>query len=471
MLKTALLVLSGNAFSSFLLLLRNLLVARLISVEDYGIAATFALSMAVVEMATTVGLHQLIVQDDKGDDPDLQAGLQGFHLLRGVLSGAVLFLLAHPIALFLGIPDVAWAYQVMAVVPVMQGFIHFDVYRFHRTMKFLPLILSTAAPALLSVLLVWPFYRIFGGYEVMLYAYLVQWGGISVASHFVAQRPYRLVLDRNIMTYALQFGWPLLINNMFLLAVFQGEKLVVGREMGMISLAILAMGFTLTLTPILVASRSLQTFFLPQLSAYKGDRERFGYLAMVTLQVGTVGGLLFVLAVVFWGGPLVSFMFGEKYAVLIPLLSWLSILQALRLFKEGFATVALSQGHTLDTMIGNVFRVLSIPLSWFVAVSGGSLLTIIWIGIVAEIIAYLVMSGRIVYHSKLHLQPIILLVGGSVVFLAGAVARTAMVETSMVGSSLLSAGIVVMLFLNVAAMGALRRYVVERKIYSSKEDD
>jgi O-antigen/teichoic acid export membrane protein len=460
MLKSALLVLSGNAFSSVLLLLRNLLVARLISVEDYGIAATFALSMAVVEMATTIGLHQLIVQDDNGDDPDLQAGLQGFHLLRGIFSGVVLVLLAHPIALFLGIPDVAWAYQVMALVPVMRGFIHFDVYRFHREMKFLPLLSSTAVPALLSVLLIWPFYQLFGGYQVMLYAYLVQWGGMSVASHLVAQRPYRLVLDRDIMVRALRFGWPLLINNMLLLAVFQGEKLIVGREMGMTSLAILAMGFTLTLTPVLVASRSLQTFFLPQLSASKNDREQFGYLAMVTLQVGTVGGLVLVLAVVFWGPPLVTFMFGEKYAALNPLLVWLSILQALRLLKAGCAIVALSQGHTLDTMIGNVFRTLSMPLSWFVASSGGSLLTIIWIGIAAEMIAYLVMTGRVVYRAKLGLQPIILLVGGATTFLVGAI-----ITAEMAGpNTAVSAGFVGLLFLNIVAMGALRRYVLERKL-------
>lgn len=464
MLKSAMLVLSGNAFSSFLLLLRNLLVARLISVEDYGIAATFALSMAVVEMMSSFGLQQLIVQDDKGDDPDVQAGLQGFHLLRGVLSGVVLVLLAHPIALFLGIPDVAWAYQVMALIPVMRGFIHFDVYRFHRDMEFLPLLMSTAVPAMISVLLVWPFYKFFGGYEVMLYAYLVQWGGMAIASHVVALRPYRLVLDRGIMIHALRFGWPLLINNMLLLAVFQGEKLIVGRELGMTSLAILAMGFTLTLTPVLVGARSLQTFFLPQLAACKGDRERFGSLAMATLQIGTAGGLVFVLSVVFWGAPLVTFMFGDKYAALIPLLIWLSILQALRLFKAGCATVALSQGHTLDTMIGNVFRVLSMPLSWYVAVSGGSLLVIIWIGIVAESVAYLVMTGRIVYLAKLRLKPTIILVSGSLFFLVIAIARVGMAESSAVGSFLVSAGFIVLLFLNIAAMGDLRRYILGRKL-------
>ena len=44
MIRKALALLSGNAFGSLMLLVRNLVVARLISVEDYGIAATFAIS-------------------------------------------------------------------------------------------------------------------------------------------------------------------------------------------------------------------------------------------------------------------------------------------------------------------------------------------------------------------------------------------------------------------------------------------
>ena len=56
MLRSALLILSGNAAASILTLARNLIVARLISVENYGIAATFAIAMAVVEMASALGI-------------------------------------------------------------------------------------------------------------------------------------------------------------------------------------------------------------------------------------------------------------------------------------------------------------------------------------------------------------------------------------------------------------------------------
>ena len=77
MLKKAFLVVTGNAFGSALLLLRNLIVARLVSPHDYGIASTFAIVMSLVEMLSYVGLNQLMVVDKDGDDPHFQRAMQG----------------------------------------------------------------------------------------------------------------------------------------------------------------------------------------------------------------------------------------------------------------------------------------------------------------------------------------------------------------------------------------------------------
>ena len=156
MFRTAFLILSGNAAASLVLLVRNLAVARMISVEDYGIAATFALVVSLLEMASALGLQQQIVQSKEGDDPDFQAALQGFQLMRGLMSGLALFLLAGPVADFMNVPEVAWAYRVVALIPVLNAFQHFDIHRLNRDMVFGPMLLTRLAPAVVSLLLVWP---------------------------------------------------------------------------------------------------------------------------------------------------------------------------------------------------------------------------------------------------------------------------------------------------------------------------
>ena len=406
MLRSALLILSGNAAASVLLLARNLIIARLITVEDYGIAATFAIAMAVVEMMSALGLQQQIVQSKDGDDPHFQAALQGFQVLRGVIAAAILFVSAGAIARFLNIPDVAWAYQVMALVPVLNALQHFDIHRLNRQMRFWPMVLTGGVPALISLILVWPLYTIFGDYQVMLWSIIAQIALMMVVSHLVAERPYRLVFDAAIMRRSLTFGWPLLVNGILMFAVFNGDKLIVGRIMGMETLAIFAMGVTLTLTPTLVMAKSAQNFFLPQLSAITDHgTPKFQTVSAVTIEAALLMGMLLVVGTVLVGQPIVHALLGDKYLSLLPLLAWFSISQAARVFKAGPAIVAMAAGHNESAMFANLVRVAVLPVAFWAAETFQDLRLIIVIGIVGELLGQAVAMGLLWYRSGISFKP------------------------------------------------------------------
>lgn len=478
MLKTALLIFSGHAFSSLLLLMRNLLVARLISVEDYGIAATFAISMAIVEMMTTLGLHQMIIQDKDGDDPHLQAGLQGFHLLRSLFTGAALFILAHPIAKFIGVDDIAWAYQLLAMIPVFNGLTHFDIHRQQRHMIYLPSLLTSAIPAFISLAMVWPLWSLYGDSRVMLYAIIAQSGLMVVTSHLVAKRRYRLTLERSVIARALRFGWPLLINNILLFLIFQGEKIIVGRTLGMEALAIFAMGFTLTLTPSLLLAGSTQTFFLPQLSAAKEDRARFDTLARVTFQSHLFFGGLFVIGAMLFSDPIVHLLLSAKYASLIPLMTLLAILQGLRLFRGGNSTVALAMGKTGIAAISNLPRVFSMPIAWFAAIQTQNIYVVLWIAITGEVIGFVISlvllrrqlgpSLRLV-SAPFWLTMLLVVTAG----IQGWLTHSAVSSTPVSVSVWTSLPTLVFFTLSLISMKDLQLYVFERKkvvLHSEPED-
>src|SRR6056297_788568 len=386
---------------------RNILVARLLGVEDYGIAITFALSTALVEMASTFGLQKLIVQAREGDDPKWQAGLQGFHLLRGILAAAVLFALAQPIATFFGIPDLAWAYQVLALVPLFLGFEHFDIHRLTRCKLYRPIMMYRVLPLIASVAAIWPLAWLFGDYRVMLYALLVQWGLSAVVSHATAERRYRLSLDRAIIGRAFSFGWPLLINSALLFAVMEGDRVIVARELGLEILAIFSIGLTLTRMPISVLTGSLSQFFLPRLSAAQDDPIRFAYLARAVMQAGLVSGLLLVLGVALIGGPVITLLFGDKYAALLPVLIWFAIWQAVRGFRVGVSQIALARGETRQLMLANIVRLAMLPLAWGAAAHGATFLALIWIAAVGEVAAFGAGLMFLKYKSRLSLSAFI----------------------------------------------------------------
>jgi O-antigen/teichoic acid export membrane protein len=405
MFRNVVLIFSGNVFSSIMGLVRNLIVARLLSVEHFGIASTFAISMSIVEMLTSLGLHQLIIQDSNGDDPRLQSGLQGFHLLRGAFSSALLFLLAQPIATFMGTGDIAWAYQMLAFVPLLNGLVHFDIFRLQRQLNYIPSILSSTIPALLAVLLIWPLYKIFNDYRVMLGIILAQGLTTMVVSHLSAERPYRVTLAKDIIGHAVRFGWPLLINGILIFFVFQGEKIIVGREIGLEALAIFSMGFTLTLWPAMLLANSIQSIFLPLLSESKENKSEFQRLAMVTLQAHFALGALFVTGGVLLGPPLVGYLLGAKDTPLLGLFPWLVVLQAMRLMEGGSAITALAAGRTGVSAVSNLVRISVMPFSWYVAATTSNLHLIIWLAIGSELAGLLVSLFMMRRQVKISVAP------------------------------------------------------------------
>lgn len=405
MLRKFILQLSGNAAASLLSLMRNLLVAKLLSVEDYGIAATFALVMTLIEMATALGLQAQIVQSKDGDDPDFQASLQGLQVLRGVASALVLFLGASIVADFLKLPDLTWAYRAVALVPLVGGLVHFDMYRLSRQMRFGPLLMIGIVPMALTLALVWPLVQWLQDWRVMLTVILVQITTTTVMSHVFAERRYRILFQLNRMRDSWHFGWPLLVNNGFLFLAFQGDRALVARELGPEVLAIFSMGVTLTLTPTLVMTRSMQNLLLPPLSTAP-DPVQFDRLAIVALQSAILSALILLLGVHFLGRPMVTLVLGEKYVSLIPILGALAAVQALRVLKTGANTLALAKGQTGNAMISNLFRVATLPFVWFALVQGAGLDEVIALAALGEAIGYGASLGLVRWRLGQRLMPL-----------------------------------------------------------------
>lgn len=421
MLRAAAIVLSGNILNSLLLLARNLAVARLIPVVDYGIASTFAVVLALVEMSSQFGLQKQIVQAKDGDDPHFQAALHGFQVARGMISASILVLIAHPLAQFLGIPEVAWGYQLLALVSLALGFEHFDVHRLSRQLRFWPTFLVGTFPALVTLMMVWPLSFWLGDWRVMLALVIAFPVLLTLTSHLVARRPYRVAFDRAIIGRSLRFGWPLLANSALMFLIFQGDKLIVGRELGMAPLAIFAMGVTLTLTPTLVLARSADQALLPRLSAAaREDPAAFRRTALLSLQIVALAALAFTLGVLLVGGPLVMLLLGEKFAPLAPILLWFALGQAVRTMKAGPGVVMLALGRTGNAMIGNIARVLALPLAWWALVQGQGMLAVLGIALAGELLGLIVAGALMLRHAKLPLGAVLWQQGLVLVLMVGA---------------------------------------------------
>jgi O-antigen/teichoic acid export membrane protein len=75
-IKSGLILTFFNGLAAILGLVRNIMIARLLSVDDFGIASTFAMTMAFVDMSANIGIDRLVVQSKEGQSERFQATLQ-----------------------------------------------------------------------------------------------------------------------------------------------------------------------------------------------------------------------------------------------------------------------------------------------------------------------------------------------------------------------------------------------------------
>ncbi len=375
-------LLAGHGGVAVITLLRNVIAARLIGIEQFGIATSFAIVVSAIEMGTTLGAQQMIVQDHRGDKPAFQGSLHLAQLMRGAFGGAVLYLLADPIAALLNIAELAWVFEVLAIVPVFAALCHLDSWRYQRAHRFWPSIVVQLGPALFALMLIGVLVNEYSDFRALLIAIIAQSAGILLMSHLVAERRYLVTFNITHLKSIFRFGIPLALNGLLLLGAFHGEKLLIGHLRGPEALALLAMGFSLTLTPALVAGKSLQSYFLPRLGATDGASS-FWVEARLTVGLCLLVAVLFALTLSVIG-PVVPALLGKDFAPLVPLMPLLALLHAIRLAKTGVAVVALAQGDTFTSAVGNIFRVAALPVIYTALSNGAGLQAVLIIATIAE---------------------------------------------------------------------------------------
>lgn len=386
--KAAGILFSGEILVTVVLFFRNFLVARLISVEDMGIAATFAMLFAAIEVLGNVSLHKLVVQHPDGDAPRFIGTVHAVQLLRGILAALATLALARPYADFVNTPDIVWAYQVIAVLPLARGFVNLDLHRMQRTLRFLPFAVMTTIPPLLSLLVVVAVWLVSPDWQVMLWAIVAQQLLQVVFSHILAERRFTLAWDPATVWHALRFGAPLMVSGVLFFLVVQGDRMIVANQLGPTVLGWFSITFLLVSAPTRILSRTTSALFLPTLSAVQSDAAAFRERSLLAIEMSLFTGLVALVGMALFGPALLVGMFGQNYAPGLAVLTVLAAGQAVFIARGGPNAVALATGRTSMMLQTGVIRTLALPIAWWALNQGYGVVVAALIALAFEIASF-----------------------------------------------------------------------------------
>lgn len=389
LMRSGMIVLAANLVEVFSALLRNVILARLLTVEQFGIAATFAILMTLIEAFQNIGLNRMIVQDRRADDPHFMASLHGAQLAVGAFAGLLMIGLAWVYAFGMGTPELLGAYMLMAAIPLINGLIHLETFRAQRQGRFMPQALRSLLSQPVGLLAVFPGYWWLGDYRTVLVAIFAQQLTAAILTHVAVRERFVLAFDRAIWRRAFTFGWPLTVNGVFMFWVLNGDRMVIFNQFGATTLGWFSAALMLTVTPTNMIAKTLQTITLPMLARSQDDQRRFQQIFDASVSAIALLVVAMALTMLLIGKYFLLILFGANYLPATEVLAYLACMSGLRLMRAVPVVAAMARGETRNPLYSNILRSLAIPLALVAALVTGNLVAVVMVGIGGEVVAAL----------------------------------------------------------------------------------
>ncbi len=452
---------ASTVLAKLLALARNIILARLISPEDFGIAATFAITLTLIESVSEVAADKLLIQAKDGDDPQFQGTVHLFQVFRNLLTAGVLLAVAGPISRLFSAPQALEAFQWLALVPAIRGFAHTDIRRLQRQLRFKTFVLvdlgsQTAAVIAAGILGWW-----LGDFRAGLWVVVVQSVFFTALTHAIALRPYRWAFEPGYARRIIKFGWPLMINAVLMFAILQGDRMIIGAAYSMTDLAMYSAAVILLMTPRAMTTKVSTSLLLPLLSRAQDDLLQFTrrYRLCIELMafIGTLVAVVFVVA----GTEIMVMLYGSNYAGVGSFIGILAVMQAVRIMRTATAIAAMAKADSHNLLYSNIVRAVSLILLFLVVYYGLDLMWIAVAGVCGEVLALAASVCLLWRRHKVPTSATIVPAMSSFTFIVAAV-LVGWTSSSTLGTALLGIAFGVVAGLGMLSLcGQLRRHTVE----------
>ncbi|WP_290703275.1 oligosaccharide flippase family protein [Amphritea sp.] len=382
-------------------LVRNIIIARIISPENFGVASLFALLITFLEMMSGMSIERQIVQCRVEGLKDFIGTVHLLEIVRGCLLSLGIFLVADLYASWFNLSDLGWAFKMLAIVPLLKGFINWDIAKQQRDMLFVNTALVDSIPQIITVLISYPLAIYFNDYRVVLYILIFQVFINVTLTHILSKQRYYISLNFNCIKRVFGFGWPLLLNGFLIFLVFQTDRMIIGKVFSLEMLGYFSAAFAMTIMPSIVIAKIYSIVFLPILSrSQEQGQDEEPYVMLRMLHLTLLTGLYVLSFMILFGGEVYIFAYGSEYFEGKVFMVLLGIMHSIRIIRIGPTIIATSRAQTKVIMKSNVVRSAAVLLSLCWIIMGGGIVGVLVIGIFGEISALYYQVNRINYGSN-----------------------------------------------------------------------
>jgi O-antigen/teichoic acid export membrane protein len=378
---------SSSVLGLLIILVRSVVLARLLTPEDFGLFGMAFTIVAALNALTTIGLDRTIVANKFDTTDELKAHLDtvwSVELIRSLLIALLVSASAFPISRFYGQAELKVIIPIFGLISLVQGFQNIGLAILRKEISFARIfwyeLATNVAGLTLTVALAVVMRNV---WALVIGLLLTTVLGTILSYIFHPYRP-RLAFEKIALRRALNLGKFVLVIAVASYVIAMADNVMVGRLLGPAALGNYSLAYNIAGAPILVLVFALERVLFPayaEITAQRPERleqaftKVFSISSMIML---TITVPLFLLA-----GEIVQLLFGSRWTSAGTVLRVLALVIPVRGLSLIISTVffalnrpkQLAVGKTLEAI---VFLAVLYPLITALGVTGAA-----WAGVIA----------------------------------------------------------------------------------------
>lgn len=326
----------------------NLILARLLFPEAFGLMALMAMVLTGLTMLSDTGVPQSIMQNKRGDDPDFLNTAWTLNLMRGVVLWLVACALAWPAAWLYEAPELLWILPLGGLSLVMLGAAPTRVFTAQRHLQLGRVMGIELGSQLLGIVAM----------VALAWAYQTYW---ALVAGVLVTGLAKLVLEWTVLTgprnalrwekpagqELLRFGGWIMLSSAFGFVLLQGDRAILGVFLTVEKLGIYNIAYFLAFFPVLMAHTMMSKLLIPSyremFAGHDGEHDR----KIRRMRMGLTGAVMVLLTIMALIGPaLIDLLYDDRYAEAGPIIVMISCAQMLSLIMLTYDQAALARGDS-----------------------------------------------------------------------------------------------------------------------------
>ena len=348
-----------RVFTRAAALVKIAILARILTPHDFGLFGIAALALGFFETLTETGVNQAVIHSDKKTG-ELMDSAWVVAIIRGFLISILILAASWPVAEFFRDPEVLPLIWLIAVIPLVKGFINPMVVEFLKELKFGKelkfrsiLVLVDAAAAIAAGL-------IFKSALSLVLALLAAGAAEVLMSFWWFKIRPRFKLQPGYLREILGYGKWVTLSGVLSWAAGEIDDLATGRWFGIGTLGVYQQAYKISTLPVTEVSGTVNQVAFPVLAKVKGDKNRFWKIFWGGIGgIGVIGGIG---GVILWVFPtqVVTILLGKQWLEAVPLIRYLAVFGVIRSLESGLQPAFLATGRPQVGSWGNAIKVLAL---------------------------------------------------------------------------------------------------------------